>query len=333
VVRISPSAALLVSRMAVRAARRFSSAVRSGVAATQQVQRGSGLDGDRRHAVRHGVVQVAGYPEALLRHPAAGVGSVFLPGQAEPVRSFGGQRTPAADRVAEPDRQPEHHDGREEIHRQRDESLTCAHLNHENAYCHVDGRDDDGRPQVAGQSRVVERQRQQRRRGDVAAVQCVRDEEQHRAGDEHAQRPSPPEQDRNRHDHAEQVGERVERCGARAATHHDIEFDDGGYRRCRGHVEPADAERVAQAPQRRTWHRGGARCSHAVKVRDPARAGNGPEPARVQRRGSGAAPAARGTVSGLAEVWRGAPGRPHPQVNEKMVASSRKPPARSGQSG
>ncbi len=88
----------------------------------EDVQRGPGLHRDRRHAVRHGVVQLPGDPQPLLGDPATGLRLAFLAGQAQPVRGFRGQRAAAADHLTQHHGQEEHRDARQDLREQRDQS-------------------------------------------------------------------------------------------------------------------------------------------------------------------------------------------------------------------
>src|ERR1035441_4697012 len=124
----------------------------------------------------HRVVQGAGDPQPLLGKAPGCLRLAFLLGKAEPVSRLGGQGPPAAHRVAEHDRQSEHHDGWQGFVGQRGRPYMCARTDHEPADGHVNGRNDDRDRQVARQGGVIERQRQQRRRRDVPPETDVVDE-------------------------------------------------------------------------------------------------------------------------------------------------------------
>ena len=200
-------------------------------------------------------MQLAGDPQPLLGHPAACLSLPLLISEAQPVRSLGGQGTPAADGVTEHDREGQHHDGRQEVVDQRGQRLACAEPDQEQADGHVGGRDDDGERQESGHSRVIQRQAEQRGGGDIAPVNPVIAKQQQRAGDQHAARPPPAQQDRQRDHGAEYIGGRVKRLLARPGRDGHVQFHRrGNHDRCR-HVDQPDTERAAES-------------AHAVTVRD-----------------------------------------------------------------
>ncbi len=154
---------------------------------------------------------------------------------------------------------------------QRGQSLPGAQLHHEQAGDHEASRDGDGPDQVAGHRRVVERDEEQRSGGDVPAGEDVVEEDQHRRGDHHLERPSVPEQNGQRQRPADQLGPEVERDRAWAAADDDVEFDDHDDQEHDDHVKEPDTERTfGHSPGWKTapWCLRRRRAAHGVTLCD-----------------------------------------------------------------